>query len=289
MKKLLLSTFIFLSSFNLFAQVSKSLVYEISGNGLEKSSYLFGTFHLLGSNYIEQKERVNQLYKNADHIVVETIIDSSQLMAVTLKAMMPGKSLKKLVKEDDYQLLAKEIKENIGQDIALFDQFKPAYIATSLSLVYLNKQNPWIKEYGGTPMDLYFAQKAKEKNIPVHTFETMMEQVDILFGSKPVEEQAKELVEMVREKQKVVDMTKSIGKNYLAEDLPALLKAGDEYSDEFADMTELVDKRNINWMMKIPELLKKGNVFIAVGALHLPGKNGLIELLIKQGYTVKPI
>ena len=52
---------------------------------------------------------------------------------------------------------------------------------------------------------------------------------------------------------------------------------------------QILDDRNLNWIKQIPELIKLNSIFIAVGAGHLGGEYGIINLLRKEGYTVKPV
>lgn len=272
-----------------YAQVSNSLLYEISGNDLEKPSYLFGTYHLINSEFVKDKPRVYKAYQEADQVVVETEIDSSQLLAFTMKAMMPGKSLKTLLDEETYATIQEEVKNGMQVDLAMFDQFKPAYISTLLAVMYTNENNPWLKKYQGQPMDAFFAQEGKKQSKKVHLLETMMDQAEVLFSGTTVEEQAEDLKEMVNDKKATIELTQKLGRNYTNENLTGLEKLGEEYKEQYGEMTELVDDRNIKWMDQLPQILSDGNAFIAVGALHLPGEKGLINLLQAKGYTVKPV
>ena len=82
--------------------------------------------------------------------------------------------------------------------------------------------------------------------------------------------------------------------NYLRRDLAGLVKIQDRYMYPESDiddrfMNELLDKRNIRMVERMQEFLKQGNAFIAIGALHLPGKAGVLHLLEQQGYKVQPV
>ena len=289
LKKVLISALLLFVFAPVIAQTDKSLLYEISGNGLEKPSYLFGTFHLLKSDYIKEQTLVNEKYEAADQVVVEMLVDSSMMMSFTMKAMMPGKSLKAIMNEKSYEKLGKELSDGLGMDIAMFDQFKPAFVSTLLAQIMANEEIPSVSKYKGELMDLYFANHGAKNNKKVIPLETMMEQASILFESKSPEEQAKELEEMIEHKGQSNKMMRKMGKYYMDNNLPGLLEIGKEYEEEYEGMTLLVDKRNIKWMENLPAILKEGNAFIAVGALHLPGDRGLIELLLKDGYTVKAV
>lgn len=271
------------------AQTDTSLLYEISGNGIEKPSYLFGTFHLLKSEYIQEKQRIQKKFDEADIVVVETLIDSSQIMQVAMMGMMPGKSLKEMLDEKAYNMINEELKASMSVDLSLLDQFKPAYISTMLTQVYANREYTWLEKYQGEIMDVYFAHEGKARQKKVVPLETMKEQASILFNGTSLEDQADQLEEMVLQKEETFSLLQKMGDDYMNENLPGLLELGEKYEDEFNDLTALVDDRNANWMKTIPSLLEEGNAFIAVGALHLPGDQGLIQLLIQKGYTVTAV
>jgi uncharacterized protein YbaP (TraB family) len=112
----------------------------------------------------------------------------------------------------------------------------------------------------------------------------------LLFYSSSLKRQAEILVRAAKEKEK--DRKEMIRMNgcYRAGDLDCLLagmKADDGYSPE--EMNNMLYARNRNWMLKLPDMMKAMPVFIAVGAGHLPGEGGLIDLLRKKGYTVKAL
>ena len=86
---------------------------------------------------------------------------------------------------------------------------------------------------------------------------------------------------------------KEMNQFYRAGDLNGLAKLSQQSNKQF-NITEeenavLLDNRNLDWVKQIPGLMKKNSCFIAVGALHLPGEKGLISLLRKEGYQVKPV
>ena len=77
--------------------------------------------------------------------------------------------------------------------------------------------------------------------------------------------------------------------HYLSKDLKSLYEFSESMPKDFGDSDFLLKDRNEKWVQVIPELMRKQSQFIAVGALHLPGPDGVISLLQKQGYTVKPV
>ncbi|MFC5412708.1 TraB/GumN family protein [Larkinella bovis] len=267
---------------------SQSLLWKVSGNGLKQPSYLFGTYHILKDSYLNQKPKVKAAYEGAEGVVVETEIDSSAMLSMMMRSMMLDKSLNKLLAEPDYTLVADEFKRATGFDLGLFNQIKPIITATMLSMTYAQKQSDTLSTFTGLPIDLYFASDGRKRNKTIGTFETMEEQMSFLLDHDPVEKQAQQLVEMVKSKADMYDMGKSVTELYLKEDLQGMWKLSEKQGKSFGDMSYLVDERNHNWMKRLPGLMAARPTFVAVGALHLPGPNGLIELLKKEGYTVEP-
>jgi uncharacterized protein YbaP (TraB family) len=113
--------------------------------------------------------------------------------------------------------------------------------------------------------------------------------VNALFNQFSIQRQAQMLIEFVNEKEKAKDELILMNKSYRNGDLFSLeeLMATQTYSEQEAKV--MLDDRNKDWMGKLPSLMKEQQTFIAVGALHLSGKSGLIQLLREAGYTVTPL
>lgn len=85
---------------------TKALLWEISGNGLKESSYLFGTYHLLTGSYLSETPEINIPFKNAKGVVVEMVINSSKLQSMGMMAIMPDKKISDLISPVDYKLVS---------------------------------------------------------------------------------------------------------------------------------------------------------------------------------------
>ena len=269
--------------------VAQSLLWKVSENGLKQPSYLFGTYHILKDSYLEKAPAIRTAFSTAQGIVVETTVDSSAMLSMAIRALMPGKSLKSLVSDADYQIVADEFKRVTGYDIALFSQMKPIMAATMLSLSYAEKEADTLRSFTGQPLDLYFAEEAKKQGKVLTPLETMEQQMTFLFDHDPVEKQAADLVRMVKEKKAMQGDTKRLTDLYLAGDLDGMWKLSQDYEEKYGDLSYLVKERNQAWLTKLPALMALRPTFVAVGALHLPGPDGLITLLRKAGYQVRPV
>lgn len=289
---LILLHFVFAAG-NAFAQSNKvenALFWEVSGNGLKAPSYLFGTYHVLNSGYLKEVPHVEEAFEKAEGVVVETEIDSAKMLQLMTQLVMKNKKLSDLLNDADYKLVSNEFEKTTGMTMDMFGQFKPVMVTISLTMAYNQKSNgEFLSKYGGHPLDSYFASAAKKSNRPVSTFESMQEQLDIVFNHDPVDEQAKQLVEFVKTKNEMIDVQIDLTNMYVKQDLKGMYSIYKKYEKQFGDASYLLDDRNVKWMEKLPAILQSGNQFIAVGALHFTGEKGLIKLLREAGYMVKPL
>lgn len=269
----------------------KSLLWKVSGNGLTESSYLFGTYHLLGDKFLTEVPEVQKSFAEAKGVVVETLIDSSKLQGIMMKSMMTEKKISTLISPEDFKLVSDELKRLSGYDLAMLDRFKPAQVNALIMVMSAQQLNADVlTKYSGIPLDAYFATEGKKQNKVVTPFETMEEQFTMLLDHFPVEEQAKQLVEAVRQKDFNANVGTNMVKLYLAKDLDGLHTLMESYPQELTgNMDYMLKDRNANWMNVLPALMKSGSQFIAVGAAHLTGPDGLLTLLKKQGYTLTPV
>ncbi len=267
--------------------IDNTLLWEVSGNGLKQPSYLFGTFHLLGRDFLQKMPRVEEKFQKTQAVVGEMVIDSSAILTSMSAMIMFNTTLDKLLSPEDYQLVAAYLKEVSGFEITPFNNMKPMTVQVLLSTMEWAKNNPGTGN--DVPMDAYFQQQAATQGRKVIGLETMEDQLQALYGQYTLERQAEMLVRYVREKDKNRTEMQSMTLCYQNQDLACLQKLlfnTENYRPE--EMAVLVDKRNLKWMEKLPVLMETSPVFVAVGAGHLVGENGLVSLLRKQGYTLTP-
>jgi uncharacterized protein YbaP (TraB family) len=143
-------------------------------------------------------------------------------------------------------------------------------------------------------LDIYFFKEAKKQKKQTIGLEKTKEQIDA-FSAIPYKLQAKGLVDAVKNygKEGELDMD-TMMKYYVEGNLDKLLEMTTEYDEEDKGDEEMAKifndifliKRNHNMACRAEPFIKKGSTFIAVGAAHLPGEEGIIELLRKKGYKV---
>jgi len=268
-----------LISVNLFAQnLDNSLLWKVEKEGI-KTSYVFGTFHLLSKKDFEMKSKVMEAFHSSEQLVLELNLDNPglQMEMMMHMAMKDGMTLDKLIDSVNYKKLDEAVKEAIGMSVMMFNTFKPMMVGTFLILNYIE----------GEPasLEMTLTSMAKEKEMPVAGLETIAYQLSI-FDEIPYEEQVIDLMEMVNETQKMQELYKDMVANYKDENINALYDLTVEDAGSKKELEILLFKRNREWVEKVGELSREHATFYGVGAAHLGGKEGMIKLLKKEGYKV---
>jgi hypothetical protein len=260
-----------------------SLLWEISGKGLKEPSYLFGTFHLMckkdiafSTNLLKGLERSNELYLEMD------LDDAANTLgAIFFMNMKDGKTLKDLYTPEDYNRLEHFFKDSLQTGLSLFQKMKPNFLEAML----YPKMMP-CAQMSGIEQELMII--AKKQNKTINGFETIAFQAGI-FDSIPYEKQAEALLQTIDSIESYSKTFNSMLEVYQKQHLDELQHLLDQ-EPGFSDTKEvMLDNRNKNWVIQLREILPEKNIFIAVGAGHLVGENGLISLLKKEGYTLRPI
>ena len=269
-------------------QVENSIFWQISGKDLRQSSYLFGTFHLMGAKYVDSLVHVMEKFSESKTLVGELLLDSTMTVKMMVAARLHETTLDKLLKPEDYQETAAWLKELSGYDLKIFNGMNPMTIQIFLMTMLQQKYFP-LHGASDIPMDLYFQQRGNKEGKKLVGLESFEVQVNALFNQFTLERQAEMLTDFVREKEKAKDELIVMNKSYRNGDLAKLeeLLSTQTYSKEEAKV--MLDDRNKKWFEQLPSLMKEQQTFVAVGALHLSGENGLINLFRNAGYTVTPL
>ncbi|KGO79327.1 hypothetical protein Q763_13900 [Flavobacterium beibuense F44-8] len=266
---------------NLHAQEKKvklenSLLWEISGNGLTEPSYLYGTMHMMCEDDFLIKEKVEKAFENTDKLALELDFDDpSELMAMQSMTTSTIPLSERLSKED-YATLDNFLQTKLGVKASQFENYTLIGI---MSVVMFKSLNCPPKMY-----EVEFMQQA------------MANKREIL-GLEKVEAQVTGFSESYTDEE-FIDQLKYYDTSYFDE-MVAVYKEENlnglyemVIDEKFMDAdakTIMLDNRNKNWVAIMPELMKVQPVFFAVGAGHLPGENGVINLLRNAGYSVKPV
>jgi hypothetical protein len=261
-----------------------SLLWEITGNGLNKASYLFGTFHLMCKDDIHFSAQLNVAVANADKVYMEMDMDDPSIMltGLLMMNMKDGKKLADLYSAAEYEKVSAYFKDSLHMPIGLLQKTKPFFLGAML----YPKMMP-CKTVSGVEEELMKLAKLQKKEIK--GLETIEFQ-SAVFDSIPYEEQAKDLlksIDSIASYQKYFDTMITVYKSQRLTEIETLFKDTEFGMEDHQDL--LLNDRNKNWVNQLKTIMKSESVFVAVGAGHLVGKEGLISLLRKEGYTLKPI
>ncbi len=279
------------------------LLYKISGNGLNKPSYLLGTYHFASSSYLDSIPGFHNAMKDVGQVCgeVETdLMNKPEVMGKMMKAMMlpDGVKLESMLDEKEMTALNSTLRSLLGADLtnpavgAQMGKMTPAAINTQLvSLMYL-KRNPNFNLNDG--IDAHVQTLAKKSGKSVLSLETVDQQMDILLCSQTLERQKELLMCLVNNQEYMMSLTNQIVDAYYSQDLDKIEELGDMKLNDQCDATEeennvLIYGRNAQWMTKLPDIMAKKSTLFAVGAAHLVGEKGLIDLLKKAGYQVEGV
>jgi uncharacterized protein YbaP (TraB family) len=271
-------------------ELEKSLLWEVTGNGLTKPSYVYGTIHIIGSDDFFLPKGTLSAIDQADELIFE--IDMNEMTDITSQMsllkdvfMKDDLSIKDLLSEADYKVVSDHF-EKMGLPLFFFEKMKPMFLTVFASTDFdpSGLQNGSMKSY-----EFEFFEMANKSSKPVSGLETIAFQMGI-FDKIPYKDQATMLVESIKNSDVGGAQFAEMIRVYKAQDIDAMvsmISEDDSGMGEFEDI--LVDGRNKNWIPIMKEKMAAKQVFFAVGAGHLGGKNGVINLLKKEGYSLKPL
>lgn len=285
---MLLVSFMSLETRGQATKVENSIFWQISGNGLTQSSYLFGTFHLIGASYIDSLAGVTEKFNTSKLVIGELVMDSTLLLKMMGASQLKGTTLDQLLDPASYKETASWLKELSGYDLTLFNSLNPMTIQILLMTMLQQKYYP-LDQSRELPMDMYFQQRAKSDRKDLIGLESFEVQVNALFDQFSPQRQSEMLIDFVHEKAVAVASLRNMNKLYREGNLEKLegLMTDKTYTDQ--ELQVLIYERNESWAERIPSLIKEQQSFIAVGALHLSGTLGLVTRLRQKGYTVVPV
>jgi uncharacterized protein len=276
---------LFFTCFTGYAQVGKdnSIFWEVSGNELKEPSYLFGSFHLAGNEFADSLTFVMEKFRNSKIFAGEIIFDSTMVEKMMNASFMQDSTLEQVL-GSGYEETSIWFREVTQQDLTPFSRYQPVTIELLLVSV-LNKQL-YPEQHGS--IDLYFQQLAKGYKKMVG-LEQLEQQLDFLYKRHTYKRQGQQLLNLVSNKSSIRDSLIKINALYRQQDLTALSKMMKE--DEFYSIDDgmLLFDRNLSWLQTLLSLFREQSTFAAVGALHLTGEEGLVQLLRQHGYMVNPL
>lgn len=268
-----------------YNHLDNTLLWKISGNGLQRSSYLYGTMHVLCADDANVSDSLKLAIKYCDRIYFELDMDNMAEMLGAMKylRMNDGKKLSELLTKEEYARVETYFKNNsVPLPLTMMNRFKPYFISS-----LIGEQMMSCSQKNG--MEELIMRESKQYPKEIRGLETTEFQASI-FDSIPYEKQAKDLVNYIDSidsyKQVTMEMVEVYRQQNL-ERMDSLMHKSDPGMDEYMDL--LLYGRNRHWVEQMPSLMNKQCILFAVGAGHLPGEQGVINLLRKKGYKVTPM
>ena len=267
---------------------NNTLLWRITGKNTTKPSYLFGTIHMICATDIQLSDSLKIAIHNADKVYLELDMDNmfEMLGALGKMKMRNDTTLSDLLTKEEYQKVKEYFNKKGGLiPFSMLETYKPMLAASTLMEQNMDCDNMIV-------MEQLVMEEAKKSSKEIKGLESVNFQMSI-FDSIPYTLQAKQLLKYVEDEGK--------GESSGSKELEALTKAyrnqelkkledlinSDQSLGGFNDI--LLYNRNANWVKKLQTLLSSGSIVIAVGAGHLPGEKGVINLLRKAGYKVEPV
>ncbi|WP_236977924.1 TraB/GumN family protein [Membranihabitans maritimus] len=272
-------------------QLEDALLWEITNPDNDSRSYLFGTIHMIPKDMYFWPDIYEEKFKSTEQVAFEinmNDLDATSLFSIMDQALMKeNTTIKDLVSEEEYTKIENYFSD-MGIPFVFMEKLKPFFLYTFITMDISNIDQEDIKSY-----ELELIEKTRDYDQVIFGLESIEYQLSI-FDSIPYQQQADLLVDAVE----ASDITNKKGNNddnilfdtYIRQDLNEIynmILQGDTITQQYQDL--LLDKRNQNWIPKIIELTSNAPTFVAVGAGHLPGEMGVINLLRKAGLDVSPI
>jgi len=303
----LLSTLIFLTiNLTLIAQVDapvmekvrksspeldqKSLLWEVTGKDLEQPSYIYGTIHMIPKEDFFLTDATKAAFDKSSAVTFEINMEEmnsiTALFSILGSVMMDnGTTLKDLLSEEEYALVSDHF-QKVGLPLFMLERVKPFFLSTFADTDMMGGGG--MGDGSIVSYEMEFMKMAQEKELVMDGLETIEFQMGI-FDSIPYPDQAQMLVESIKassEETEGDDQFDEMVKLYKDQNIQGMQNMFDEEGGigDYEDV--LLVKRNENWIPIMEVMMGKNSTFFAVGAGHLGGSKGVLQLLMDRGYTL---
>lgn len=277
----IISAFLLVCALPTQAQQQSSLLWEISGKDFKQPSYVFGTFHAMCKTDFDFHDSIKAKLSRTSLLVEELDMTDASMQVKMMQSLASSKPMASYFPAAQFEQMNKQFQEITGVPLTMLNNFKPFM---SMSMLLL-KSLPCADQ---VQPEMLLIQYAKTKNIPVKGLEQVEEQLAAI-DKQPLDSQAVALQKMVMRFDSVQQAFTQLTEVYKKKHIDSLyhFMRGSGMDDAFE--TALLSERNLRWIPRIKAIATQQPSFFAVGAGHLGGDQGVIALLRKEGYTVKPV
>lgn len=272
---LILLTFVSISS-------QAQLLYKIEGKGLQKPSYIYGTIHIMPKKDFVISDSIKSALKSCSELAMEVDLNmdlKTQIEMVKLSMLPEGKTIADITSKENSDRIRNFCLDSINWKESKYNKisrFQPFFISSLITQELIGKS----KSY-----EIEFKKLAKKNKMSTSGLETIQFQMNLLSEVSNEEQIKMLLLGLTKDNSEFNKLLDT----YLKKDINQLgtLMNNADLSPQF--YSNFIVKRNQKWIPIISELIQTNPTFIAVGAAHLPGKDGVLNLLKEAGYTITPI
>ena len=252
----------------------------------QPASYLFATMHVSDSRVVEMPSPVEQAFSDSRQFVMEMLLTFQAVGLVSRASFFSdGRTLASVMQAEDYRRLLEVLQNRLQLGESAVRHLKPWAVFSVLMMP--------VEEGNAAALDMQLYRRAVQAQKQVAGLETAQEQVDV-FDQMSIADQLWLLNQAVGEIEHTDALFPEMLEAYLQGDLAELMlmqqrmmSAESEIDDRL--MHRLLTQRNQRMAQRMLPYLQQGEAFIAIGALHLPGQDGVLHLLLQQGYAVSPV
>jgi len=256
--------------------------------GTHNTVYLLGSVHVLKSGERDLPPEALRAYADAEALVMEIDLNDAGMAAMlmsdtSLETLPEGQTLADVLSADEYRRFASHVSK-LGLDPDMFSMFQPWFAAMSMQQAELAQQG----YEAGAGVDEQLAQRAAADHKPIIGLETVDEQLG-LFAHLSIEQQRRFLQYMLDDADDTQHSADAVVAAWRSGDVRQLERLLSESSMQYPELFRmLTTDRNRRWMPTLTGLLHESRDYLViVGALHLVGRDGLVQLLQQAGYTVE--
>jgi uncharacterized protein len=257
----------------------KTLVWRFYTEGSSQMNYLLGTMHVTDNQAFTYEEQMKERLLECTIFATEFNLDDADLTVAQAAMLLPrGQSLSQILPKKMYEKLRVFLKKRLNEDIAAYEYFKPIIFSKLITEAVLSNDRL-------LPLDDMLFQFARENGRILRGVETFEEQINIL-NNMSIEGQIKSLKDMIAGFSKVRKELLKTAKWYAEADLEQLYKASK--GSMKGNRKLMIFDRNALMTSRLADMTLENTVCAAIGAGHLWGEKGVLNLLKKKGFIVVP-
>lgn len=269
---------------------SAQMLWKVSGNGLTKDSYILGTYHLVPASAMNMISGLDEALENCDIVVGESDYNEQKTIDGNKWYELPADStLDQLYTPQEYKIVKKRLYQLAGSefDLGPIKRCKPVRVLFEMFKMiafkdYTAVNSDDLLDYGVMKRAVEMGRQSMGLDVTEEVNDLLMG----MFSQESIPDQAKMLLEICKEDAILDQMKQMILSNlgaYMTQKLDWVVSSSSNQDEK------IVINRNRQWVPKLVEVMPDKSCLVCVGAGHLPGHKGLLQLLRDRGYTVEPM